>query len=961
MKATKERKTAPSMLEWQYRTLMGELGQVTLHASDDSCPCNQVDLGADGKHHPEYCLGKHLLNVQTLCLEMALMDIAHAGLLEDVASEALKHHETAKTIYCKGGTWPDLAQWARDARKKIEPIYYSCKAKLKEEVRLFESPRTIKIAGTCKPAGACLFKVSHTAKTEAVTPSVEGLPETIEEVLRRISEKKQEVSNKTFAFGTTGLVRYDLIYRIVDGNQLVVSNDPFTLEPNPAYPQELQPRKRERAAAELQVKSIAANIIADALLVDFRSTDRGAPIIFSDFVVESGNGRVMALILASRDNPAGFAGYVAALKTIAPAYALDPAEADKYPVPILVRERLTPVNRKDFAQDCNAPVALEQSAIEKARTDAEKMTVAMLRSIEVDEGQSVEDAIRSPRNKDFVVSFLNKLPQNEQAKLLDAQGTLNSDGLRRIILAMFVATLQGDVGLKLAEAFFESTDVNVKNVLNGITGSLGILAQAESLCLSGARYADYSIGQDLAKSVTKFSAIKKTPGMTVEKYLAQSQILERELAPFQERILQALDEQSRSGKRIAALLSLYAQKVIDSAPPGQTAFMIPGERYTKEELFESAVKSIVMELEAEREAARQKAEAKREPALVGEEPVKLFERVRLRQQLKFMFDKPQQVGFKFDQPVPKGSCPPMCSVVTPSGKKFELFDFQREGVAWLQGRSFALLADDMGLGKTPQGIWWGAERRPCLVITPANAIYNWEKEIRKMWRPNDTVIVFDGDVPFPSKLPDWCIMAYGALPKYLPKLRKAGFRAILVDEAHNVKNLSAQRTKNLLELVAPVEPELGDKVIPNRLLITGTPVLNRPVELFPLMVFLGVKKRYDYRDFLRQYTESKTIKGRTVFTGAKNLPDLHRELKAFTLRRMKKDVLKQLPPKTITPMFVPITNRDEYIEAERNFLQWLAEKKGDEAAERAARAEIIAKMNSLRQIAAEGKVLPVAD
>jgi SWI/SNF-related matrix-associated actin-dependent regulator 1 of chromatin subfamily A len=984
MKAT-DRITAPPMREWQYKQLLGCLGAIQGHSLDWECPCNQTDLGKDGKYNGEYCLGKHLIDFEFLSRETGLMDLTNQNMLEDLANEASDFLKKAKSIYCKGGTWPDLAKWSREARKKLEPLYYSCqvKAKLHEDpfpdvVSLFESHKLINVSGTCKPAGVCSFKVSHNDKTEASIDGISGLPATIDEVLRRISEHKQEVSNKTFGYGTTGLIRYDFEYRIVDGLKLIASNDPFTFEPRPEYPRELQPRIRARAAAELQVKNIAANLIADILLVDFRATDRGAPIIGPDMVVESGNGRIMALVLSSRDAPAKFTEYVAALKRIAPAYGLNPADADKFTVPVLVRIRLTEVNRKDFAQDCNAPVALEQSAIEKARTDAEKITVAMLGSIQVDEGQSVEDAIRSQANKSFVVAFMNKLPQNEQAKLLDAQGTLNSDGLRRIILAIFVSTFQGDIGLKLAEAFFESTDVNVKNILNGITGSLGIISRAEGLCLSGARYADYAIGVDLAKAVTKYSEIKRTPGMTVAKYISQQEMISRQLTPFQERILQALDEHSRSGKRIAGILSLYAQKVIDSAPPGQASMMMAGERYTKEELFDSAVKSVVMDMEEEREEARRKAEAKRQPVAAMSEIANLFEVANLRQQLRFMVDdekmeleKPQPVvQTTSSSPTTASVSPdcapsiapcPVCQVVLPNCKKLELFGFQKRGVEWLASRSVALLADDMGLGKTPQAIWWGADKRPCLVISPANAIYNWEKEITKMWRPGDSCIVFDGNVPFPDKLPDWCVMAYGALPKYLPKLRKAGFKTIMVDEAHMVKNMTSQRTKMLLELVDPTDPQPGDKPITNRLPITGTPVLNRPIELFPLLVFMGLKRRSEYKEFMKLYTESKEYQGRTIFTGAKNLPHLHRYLQGFMLRRMKLDELKDLPPKIFTPMFVPISNRDEYIRAERDFLTWLRENKGNEAADRAKKAVLLAKMNTLRRIAAEGKVQPVAD
>lgn len=117
------------MMAWQWQNLLACLGHITLHAQDDSCPCNQVHMGDDGKFHAEYCLGKHLIDFWSLCLETGLMSSAHRDMLESMAVEANEFLEKAKTIYCNGGTWPDLAQWARDCRKKIEPIFYSCEVK----------------------------------------------------------------------------------------------------------------------------------------------------------------------------------------------------------------------------------------------------------------------------------------------------------------------------------------------------------------------------------------------------------------------------------------------------------------------------------------------------------------------------------------------------------------------------------------------------------------------------------------------------------------------------------------------------------------------------------------------------------------------------------------------------------------------------------------------------------------
>ena len=105
-------------------------------------------------------------------------------------------------------------------------------------------------------------------------------------------------------------------------------------------------------------------------------------------------------------------------------------------------------------------------------------------------------------------------------------------------------------------------------------------------------------------------------------------------------------------------------------------------------------------------------------------------------------------------------------------KVYELFPFQEEGVAWLKGRNFALLADDMGLGKTPQGIHWGADFRPVLVVVPSALTLNWQREITEMWRKGDSAILLDGTNELPATLPDWTIISYGHLDRYLPRLRQ---------------------------------------------------------------------------------------------------------------------------------------------------------------------------------------------
>jgi hypothetical protein len=156
-------------------------------------------------------------------------------------------------------------------------------------------------------------------------------------------------------------------------------------------------------------------------------------------------------------------------------------------------------------------------------------------------------------------------------------------------MAIFVDVFTGDTGIRLAEKFFESTDVNVRNVFNGIVGALGKLAQSEAMTRAGERDPGLSIGEDLAQSVAAYSDIKKTPGMTAGNYLNQSQMFERRLDKFQEKLLSELDARSRSGKKIAAMLKAYADIVINSPAPSQGA-LIPREKLTKDQALELAVK-----------------------------------------------------------------------------------------------------------------------------------------------------------------------------------------------------------------------------------------------------------------------------------------------------------------------------------------------------------------------------------
>ena len=452
--------------------------------------------------------------------------------------------------------------------------------------RLNDSDPHLKISGTCSPKEGCSIKVTGKVETIEQTTAA-NLPSAIDSVIKSMEKKQaKKATPDTYAIGSTSLKKYDLKFVIRDAKTLIPSNDPLTFEANPDYPQELQPRLRGRAANKSQVISIASNLDPVALTEDFHSLDRGAPIISAGGVVLSGNGRVMAILHAISEFPKSYALYKANLESKAGDYGL---KVGKIENPVLVRELVSKVDEKQFVEEANASGTIQSSGIEVARSDAQKITPAMLNSLEIGDGQTIEDALRSNANSQFVASFLSKLTANDRASISDAKGNLSQDAIHRMVMAVFVNVFSGETGLSLAQRFYENTDIAAKNVFNGLIGALGKLAQADNLVKDGQRTAGLDIGDDLAKVVVVFSDLKKQDGMTVDKFLNQTAMFERVLNPFQELLLKEIDKRSRSGKKISALLKSYADIVIEQPPPSQGSFMAI-DPLTKEQIFEAAIR-----------------------------------------------------------------------------------------------------------------------------------------------------------------------------------------------------------------------------------------------------------------------------------------------------------------------------------------------------------------------------------
>lgn len=263
----------------------------------------------------------------------------------------------------------------------------------------------------------------------------------------------------------------------------------------------------------------------------------------------------------------------------------------------------------------------------------------------------------------------------------------------------------------------------------------------------------------------------------------------------------------------------------------------------------------------------------------------------------------------------------------------EYLPYQRAGIQYALGRQHTLIADSMGLGKTVQAIGvWNSDStcKKCLIVCPASLRLNWKREFEK-WsvRPVNIAIV-DGGKPadFPKGSFDVLIINYDVLNKHRPSIDKFQWDLLIADECHLCKNQTTMRTKALYGFENYKEPKKNVPPIQAKrgLFLTGTPIVNRPVELWPLVHRIDPKGlgriffAHDARipSFTRRFCDAKRNAFGWDFSGASNLDELQNILRErFMVRRLKEDVLKELPPKRRQVIEIPANGASSAVQQER--------------------------------------------
>ena len=214
-------------------------------------------------------------------------------------------------------------------------------------------------------------------------------------------EAKNKLGSNTARIRTAKGTEVDVRYRIVDADELIASTKE-TGAPNPNYPQELQPRQRNREASHEQIDRIARTLDPELLGANRIASD-GAPVIGPDMVVESGNGRVLALRRAYKIG--NTENYKSWLRENAEMFGLTPEDVDSVNKPVLVRERISDVDRVKFTSEANEASIASMSSSEHALDDAKLITYDLLQYYDPD--------LPLESNREFVSRVIAKMPENE--------------------------------------------------------------------------------------------------------------------------------------------------------------------------------------------------------------------------------------------------------------------------------------------------------------------------------------------------------------------------------------------------------------------------------------------------------------------------------------------------------------------------------------------------------------------
>lgn len=254
---------------------------------------------------------------------------------------------------------------------------------------------------------------------------------------------------------------------------------------------------------------------------------------------------------------------------------------------------------------------------------------------------------------------------------------------------------------------------------------------------------------------------------------------------------------------------------------------------------------------------------------------------------------------------------------------------------------------------------------PCMVVCPASVKSGWLREWKET-NPDRRVSIISTSSPPEDFEADVIVINYDILGKRVTKengktsleirldgMKKKSFSLVIADEIHFLKNRKSIRSKSFKKLIHKVPSVIG---------LTGTLIMNRPAELLNILMLIERIKEIAPDDqyhhyFFERYCNMKETNFGLDISGASNIKELNRLLEECCYFQVsKRDALKELPPISENVVECEITNKRAYKKAKDDLLQFIEDKfKDEEKVEKAARAEFLVKLSTLKQLSLEGK------
>jgi SNF2 family DNA or RNA helicase len=259
------------------------------------------------------------------------------------------------------------------------------------------------------------------------------------------------------------------------------------------------------------------------------------------------------------------------------------------------------------------------------------------------------------------------------------------------------------------------------------------------------------------------------------------------------------------------------------------------------------------------------------------------------------------------------------AVNIPAPEGLSYLGYQLAGIEYARSRKSALIGDEMGLGKTIQAIGVinaDPSIKTVLVVCPASLKVNWAREMNKWLVRRYNIAIANGELPQAEIV----IINYDILNKHRAAIDARKWDLLIVDECHIVKNDKAQRTRALLGYKDRMNPAKNDTGIQagRRVFLTGTPIVNRPYDLWTLVQTLDPQDMgRNFMTFMKRYAAAYQGEYGWDFNGASNLEELQTRMRAkFMVRRLKAEVLKELPAKRRQVIVLPSNGAAAVIQAE---------------------------------------------